>query len=235
MISKGLMKKTIKLVAVGFPLFISAQAYSSSLTLDQSKTALAVLTNKEGLAAGLAHRHIIVAQNVRGTLTAVAQAGSLLPVSGAAQLEFRVEDMIVDQTSAADKIVPVLESNHSWNSKSDKIEPSNSEKVRENMLAEDQLDAKKYPVIKGSGTFSSCTALDAARANCDLELQITIKGVSVTRKAQLLVVSSGDGLTASFHLPLKFTDFGIKPYTAMMGAIRVSNEIVIAGQLQATK
>lgn len=194
----------------------------------------AIVTGKEGLASGLAHRHIIVARQIQGTLTIEQAGGSdqALVKSGAAQIEFRVEDLAVDKLEEAQRIIPLLEAHKSWDSKVDELSPSNSDTVRENMLDSNQLNHTKFPTIKGVATFGDCKAAAADAATCSMDLQLMIKGATVARKTNLTVSKSAGGLSGTFHLPLKFTDFGIKPYSAMMGAIKVKDDMIIAGQIR---
>jgi hypothetical protein len=206
------------------------------LAVDSAQTRLAIVTGKEGLASGLAHRHIIVARNVVGRIkvTGSPALSAVTIKSAVADIEFAVDQMAVDLEEEAKSIIPSLVSAGVWDQGKDKIEPSNSEKVRENMLAESQLDAKKFSKISGHGELSACQAVSSSEARCSLALTFAIKGGAVKRDLQVKLTGAGKSLEASFVVPMKFTDFGIKPYSAMMGAIRVSDEMFISGMIKST-
>jgi hypothetical protein len=202
-----------------------------TLPIDSVHTSLAIVTGKEGIASGLAHRHIIVARGVVGQVKIM--GGKDLAASqvkaAVADLEFSVDQMVVDSEVESSSIVPVLVAAGAWDQSHDKVEPSNSAKVRENMLAQEQLDGKKFPKISGHGTLSQCQVVSADAAQCSLSLTLTIKGVAIKRDIQAQLTGTGGQLEARFSLPMKFSDFGMKPYSAMLGAIRVSDAMLIAG------
>ena len=120
-----------------------------------------------------------------------------------------------------------------WNLKNDRLEPGNAEKVRENMLDESQLDMAKYPNIEGSGRFTSCQVVSEQSTRCSLELTLKIRGRVVTKTLPLVIRRSGSELIAEFSGSFAFSEFGIKPYTALMGAIAVKDGFTLASRIVA--
>ena len=93
--------------------------------------------------------------------------------------------------------------------------------VKKHMLSDVQLDAEKYPMItfkstecKGSG--------ESMTLNGNFTLHGTTKAVSIVTR-----VSDENGLTLKGMLPVKTTDYGIEPYSAMFGAVGNKDEMEI--------
>ncbi len=205
--------------------------------LVSAASSLAMVTRKEGVASGLAHRHIVVARDwtVVLNLTPNSDAAKLAIqpwIGGTADIDLPVKQLLADDVAGSELIRGLLMERKVWDAENDRLEPSNQAKVTENMLASSQLDAERFPKISGNGSFSDCQASDDGTSQCKLKLTLRIHDKSVSKSVDLTLIQNGKNTTAKFILPLKFTDFGIKPYSAMLGAIRVSDEFVLAGILQ---
>lgn len=85
-------------------------------------------------------------------------------------------------------------------------------------IEKDVLDSKKFPEAKFVST-SVTEEGDGFRIVGDLTLHGKTKSVSTVAKR------SGDKLVA--ELRLHQPDFGIKPYSAMMGALKVQADVIV--------
>ena len=202
------------------------------------KSSFAVVTGREGMASGLAHRHIVVASEPSVSLMMTfpqdaAKSNPQLPTGGSADIKINVKSLIVDDVDASEQIRGLLVEHGVWNATADHVEPSVREKVTANMQDESQLDAEHFPTITGSGTFTDCQQASALAAVCKLHLTVTIHGTPVTKDLDLKLSRDSAGMTGQFAGAFKFTEFGIKPYSAMLGAIRVSDEFSLAAILRA--
>jgi polyisoprenoid-binding protein YceI len=100
-----------------------------------------------------------------------------------------------------------------------------SEHDKMNKLMWEALDAAKHPEL----TF----ALDSARlqgaggpsAKVEVKGSLTIAGVARPVALVMDVRHEGNRVVASGELPLKMSDFGIKPPTAMLGSIRTGDAV----------
>ncbi len=202
--------------------------------IDVENSSIAVLTDKEGIAAALAHRHIIVASSWNADLT-LSKDDSQGQLEGTASINLDVKKLIVDTPKSSEKITSLFIKNKLWDEKVDKLEPGNSETVRENMLDKSQLDADGSPVLSGKGSFKSCKKVESNSSQCQLKIVMKIKNVEVEKQTALLITEVGNELVADFIVPYKFTDFGIKPYRAMMGAIGVKDEFFVGVHLKSQK
>ena len=85
------------------------------------------------------------------------------------------------------------------------------------------LDAKKFPQIRFTADQISKTA-DGYR----LDGTVEIHGTSHPQSVDVAVTDTGDALALSARVPVTQTDFGVKPFSLMMGALKVADEVTIA-------
>ena len=96
------------------------------------------------------------------------------------------------------------------------------------------LNAEKYPEIRFRLT-SYKTEPSATGATAIVRGLLTVNGVE--KEVSLTTAMSGDsrtGLKATGTTSFLMTDFGVKPVTALMGAIRTGNEVTIRFALTGT-
>ncbi len=84
------------------------------------------------------------------------------------------------------------------------------------------LDAKKFPQIRFTAVDIAATA-DGYRLTGSLE----IHGTSRPQTVDVTVDDRGDALGLSAQVRLMQSDFGVKPYSLMMGALKVADEVTI--------
>ena len=133
--------------------------------------------------------------------------GSVAPGLGRADLQFRLDQMSVDETA--------LRADAGFNTQpsADAIAGT-----RHNMLSK-VLDADRYPVVA-----------IAVRGKADdgdqaLQVTITLHGVSRTQAVPVRIVHAGKTLTASGATTIKQTDFGLVPFSVMGGAMAVEDQL----------
>ena len=92
------------------------------------------------------------------------------------------------------------------------------------------MDAKKFPQIRFTADQIAKTAngyrLDGA---------VEIHGTSRPQSVDLTVVDTGYALDLSARVPVTQTDFGVKPFSLMMGSLKVADEVTIAFSAKLTK
>lgn len=84
------------------------------------------------------------------------------------------------------------------------------------------LDAKKFPQIRFTTDDVAKTA-DGYRLTGTVE----IHGTSRPQTVDVTVADRGDALALSARVPVTQSDFGVKPYSLMMGALKVADEVTI--------
>ena len=84
------------------------------------------------------------------------------------------------------------------------------------------LDAKKFPQIRFAADQVAKTA-DGYRLTGTLAIHGTPRPQTVEGR----VADSGDALALSARVQVTQSDFGVKPYSLMMGALKVADEVTI--------
>ena len=92
------------------------------------------------------------------------------------------------------------------------------------------LDAKKFPQIRFASDQVAKTS-DGYR----LDGTVEIHGTSHPQIVDLKVVDTGDALELSARVPVAQTEFGVKPFSLMMGSLKVADEVTIAFSAKHTK
>lgn len=167
--------------------------------IDPKASELVVKTWKEGLASALAHNHVVSATEVQGTV-------SLEKI----ELTVQVAGLVADK--------PALRKKH--HHETNEISPSDQKKVTDAMLGEDQLDLRRFPTI----TFVS-TAIVKEANGFAVTGQLQIHGVTKTVKTVAQIAQKDGVFTGDASLKLKVSDYGIRPYSAALGSIKVKDEV----------
>lgn len=106
----------------------------------------------------------------------------------------------------------------------------------ERAMRDEVLEVEKYPEIVFSGTNISASRLAEGRYRARIIGVLTLHGVAL----QNLWISAeatvkGDSLRAQGEFSLKQTDFGIKPFSAAAGTIKLKNELKFSFDIVAQK
>ena len=92
--------------------------------------------------------------------------------------------------------------------------------VRSNALK--SLEAKKFPRIRYTATEVTATP-DGYRLSGTVE----IHGKSRPQSVEVRLEDRGDAWAVSAQAVLTQTDFGVKPYSLLLGAVRVADQVTI--------
>lgn len=194
---------------------LSATAEPLTYTLVPGKCRFVALVTKAGLGAGLAHDHVVVARTLSGAVTL--DPGD--PTRTAM-------DITVDaRTLEADP--PALRKLYGLEGE---LSDEDRSKVTSNMRGPDQLSTGRHAQIR----FRS-TRVSAAKQAGHYKVtgQLTLRGV--TREVVLVVKARiVEGvLKGSGRLSILQSDFGIEPYSAGLGLIKVSDRVTLDLTLEA--
>jgi len=174
-------------------------AARQQLRIDQSNSLIAVTVRRGGLLARLGHDHVVASRNIEGQ--AVAPAGGQ---PGHTEFRFRLDQLTVDESAlraeAGMTTVPAADAIAG---------------TRNNMLTK-VLDAEKYPYVQVSAVGTPEGPLQAA---------ITLHGVTRRYAIPAVLTQRGNGISAAGTLTLKQSDFGIRPYSVLGGALAVQDEL----------
>jgi len=182
-----------------------ARAAPLELHVVPERTALVAHLLKAGIASRFAHEHVIVARAVAGRISLDPERPGTTSVS----LTLFVDGLDADppEVRAAYGLPPIGEKDR--------------RKIAETMRSGDQLDLAHHRVIR----FRSTRVTQVAGGRFRVDGELTLRGV--TRPLALVVDARLEGrrLRATAHTALRQSDFGLRPYSALLGAVRVRDEV----------
>lgn len=173
---------------------------------------LRIRVYRGGALADIGHNHVITTSDIEGEIYLHPQIGA----SGF-RLEIPLQSLKVDPAAArrdAGFEATVTDDDRAG--------------TRSNMLGEDVLDADKYPMmtlrsikVQGPDWYPRIT------------VRVTLHGTSHDYAVPTAVVRGDGRLTAIGGLTLKQSDFGITPFSALAGALKVLDRLNVSFHLVA--
>ncbi len=181
---------------------LAASAQTRTYTIVAAESSFWVFVGKAGLLSGLAHDHEIGVKSFGGRAT-IPQAGA---AGGALTLEIDARSLaVLDRKPSEEDKKKIAASMHN-----------------------DVLESQKYPGIRFQSV--SVSGLKPAGENVyslTLEGDLTLHGVTKRIAIPLTLTVAPQELRAVGKYTLRQTDYGIKPYSAAGGTIKVKNDVVV--------
>jgi polyisoprenoid-binding protein YceI len=191
-------------------------AHSYTISPEQSQLYVQVYHARDTIASGFAHDHVVRA----GTLQGKVSFDPDNPRACSLSLSVPVRDLVVDE--------PELRRAVGYE---DMLDDRDRNKVRANMLAEGQLDAATYPTIDFRA--ADCRPVEGKDEVYQVRLTVTVRGKQKTRPVIVHIETEGDSLRARNAFNMKHSDFGMEPYSALMGAVGNAQPIRFVTRLRA--
>jgi polyisoprenoid-binding protein YceI len=193
----------------------AAESPPAPYAIDAGRSLFAVLTHKAGIGSALAHDHLVVAPRPEVELrfdpgrpeatsfrfTVAAEALEIDAPPARAAWKGRFRELGVH----SGELPPVSESDR--------------KKVRTAMLGASQLDAAQFPEIRAEVAGLVRRGADPA-AGWNVPLRLTIRGRTVERQLPATWSAADGELKAEVVGEFRWSEFGIEPYSTMLGAIR---------------
>ncbi|MEO1370149.1 MAG: YceI family protein [Acidobacteriota bacterium] len=202
-------------------------AATAGWAVDHGASVFAVITHKDGVAARLAHNHLVTAGEVDAELVFDPEA----PESAGFRFEAPVEALQVDDPAAQAKWFPRIAELGLLDEEFTEVDAKDRAKIRKSMLSRKQLDVESYPTLSGA---TAAIKRDSEGLYV-VELELTVKGQAASRPVSARYSVDGDRLRVEAWGRFEFTDFGIKPYSAMLGAVKNANGFHVFLQLEASR
>ena len=193
---------------VSAPVNYALQTGSSSLYVQ-------VFKDTTTAASGISHDHVMRASGWTGT----ARWDPANPQDCKIEISVPVEKLVVDPPKLREAVG--YDVNLSDGQRGD---------VRKNMLSKDQLNSAKHSVISFSAT--SCKVASAGKV--DVSGKLTIKGSSKPITIRMTLDADASSFSASGGFKVKGSDYGLEPYSAMMGALKNQDELRFTVRLSGT-
>lgn len=187
------------------------------LVIKPDDSLFAIVTHKTGLAAKLAHNHLVAARQFNASMTAHPKKIN----EGTFIFKTKVNDLEFDRSDLQKQWFPTIKTLGWLSEPFSPLKDSDRETIRENALAEDQLNAKNFPEIEAriesisdeTNTIGEKSFAKKAR------VAVTIIGKTVKRDLFANISIKDQDVSVEAVGDFKFSEFGIKPYKALMGAL----------------
>lgn len=175
-----------------------------------------ILVYRGGTISNAGHNHVIASRNPSGTLylhTDVANSGFqiVLPVG-----ELLIDDPELRAREGADFAREVPDSARQG--------------TRRNMLGEALLDGERYPNIT-----LSALAITGTREAMQARTRVDVRDRSHELTIPVTVQYEGDRVIAGGEFPVKQTDLGLTPFSVMLGALQVQDEMKVKFRIVAER
>lgn len=210
----------------------SSVAFGAEYSVQKNESVFAVVTHKGGIASAFAHDHFIHAKNFDAKIDA--DSGT---ETGTLEFQVATLDLEVDSSENQKKWYPLIEKLGVLSSPFSTPSESDREKIRKSMLADDQLNAKKSPTIsaKVEKVEKSETKIGERQYSHLFEVSVQIHGKTVKQKVPGYIKFEGEKLHAEALGSFKFTDFGITPFSGVLGTVKNKDVFEILVSIKADK
>lgn len=202
-------------VTVFFCFVLNSTSFALQFT-PTSECVFAIITQKRGLASALAHNHFITHKFDR----VVIEADPAKPLQAKFISEFSVKELSFDDFDQVEKWLPTIKEIEGLSAQFVKISEGDRNEIKKSALAENQLNADKYPTGKIElKSLSEASLAGFERFKHTAIAEMTIAGK--TSEIQMALNFSLEGPNLMFEGISKttFSKFGITPYSAFLGAV----------------
>ncbi len=197
-----------------------------------AQSVFAVVTHKGGFAAGMAHNHLVTAAGHQLEMAFDAAA----PLQSSFELRTAASQLEVDRGDLQLEWYPRFEALGVLSEAFGDVADKDRAKIHESMLGKSQLNAEKFPQIVA--TVVSVTAKAATVGEVEFPYQVTlrleVRGQAVEKPVAARFDLADTSITVEAVGAFKFSDFGIKPFSAFLGAVKNEDEFHVYLNLTGT-
>jgi len=178
---------------------------------------LTILVFRGGTLAKAGHNHVVAAHDLSGAVYVPSEV-----LHSSFELRFAVAQLSVDEPELRAKAGADFPG---------EVPDSARDGTRHNMLGEALLDAAQFPEITlaSEGLEGEDGAQGSRAAGGEAQVQAHVKVIVRGQEHSLTVPVryrlQNDRITADGELPIKQSELGLKPFTAMLGALQVQDEM----------
>jgi polyisoprenoid-binding protein YceI len=195
----------------------SGETGAAIYRIDPRTSDVHLLVYRDGALSTFGHNHVVSLKDFKGTI-------HLQPTLGQSRVEFEIP---VDRLIVDDAALRRLEGEDFAN------QPSRDDiaATRTNMLGDALLNAKQFPTIKVTGTSGPVDAENSAM----LDLSVQLVGREMKLRIPFILKLEGDRLEASGAVDLSHRQLGLKPFSALLGSLRVAEQMKFKYRIRASK
>jgi polyisoprenoid-binding protein YceI len=178
---------------------------------------LTILAFRGGALAKAGHNHVIASHDVSGTFYVPDDV-----LRSTFELHVPVAQLTIDEPALRAREGPDFPA---------EVPDSAKEGTRRNMLSEALLNGAQYPELTLTSARIQPGTMGPSSVQADV--QISVRGQTHTVLVPVAYTLAGDDLVVSGELLIKQSDLGLTPFSAMLGALQVQDELRIRFRLVA--
>jgi hypothetical protein len=192
--------------------------------VDETQSELRILVYRAGPLARLGHNHVVVNRRLRGTVNVASAAGAAGAAGASAfwlsvpSAAFDVDDAQARAEEGADFAAAVPDEAKSG--------------TLQNMLSAAVLDAAEFPTITvksvavATGATAAAGAIEATRSMV-ASVTVGVAGHESTFDVPFALQMDSGRLSATGTLELRQSALGVTPYSLMLGALQVQDQMTV--------
>ena len=215
-----------------FTLMLNAHTLcAGEIDISTESSIFAVVTHKGGFASGMAHNHLIAAVGYQARLSFDAET----PLATRFELNLASDRLAVDPWDLERAWYPRLEELGILDEAFTEVSDKDRERIRKAMLGKGQLDAARSPEISATvtGIRENPTTHGEITFPYAATLELEVRGKKAKKPVAARYRLADGVLTVEAVGAFRFTDFGIKPYSAFLGAVKNEDEFHVYVNLKA--
>lgn len=182
---------------------------SHELHVVSDQSLLQIFVHRGGKMARVGHNHVIAAHALTGSVYVAKD----LPETRF-DIAFNVADLTIDEPELRAKAGPDFPPG---------VPQSARDGTRKNMLSAGLLDGEQFPQIR-----LRTTDVVPSADGYDVGVEVTIKGQAHVVRVPMHVEQGGDSVHATGEFPLRQSELGLTPFTVMMGALAVLDDMQVS-------
>ena len=167
---------------------------------------LQIFVYRGGTMGRMGHNHVIASHHLKGSVF----VGSQIEQTRF-DISIPVADLAIDEPALREQAGPDF---------SPSVPQSARDGTRKNLMSAVLLDGANYPEIRLRATDVAATG-----QHFDVGVEITFKDQVRIVRVPMTVTRSAEVLTASGEFALKQSELGLKPFSVMMGALQVLDDM----------
>ena len=165
-----------------------------------------MVLHADGALAKVGHTHVITNHDLRGTVWLHPQ-----PEQSACEVQIPVQSFVVDDPKERASAGPEY---------AEPLDEAARSGTRDHMLGDKQLSAAQYPSVS-----LQCRHITVGAQGATVELTVIVRDHSSQLTVPVQWQHQGNTLRAEGELSFTQTALGLEPYSLLLGALRVSDEI----------
>jgi polyisoprenoid-binding protein YceI len=179
-----------------------------------AESLLTLQVYRGGSMAKLGHNHVIASRTLTGSVWVTGD-----PLATRFDIRMPVNDLTVDEPDLRERAGADFPREVPQNAR---------DGTRKNLLSPPLLDAANYPEVRLRGL-----QVFAVGESYEVTIEVTVKDRVQVLRVPMKVRRDPDGLVASGEFTLRHSELGLTPFSIMMGAIVVQDEMRVKFEVSA--